>query len=178
MFRALCRSSSGTSTVLEPLVYKHLWRPPVVPPEWELSVWPFCTTWNTESPAKRPAFMAEMRNMFLYPENGARMIVRNTDHHHTARCTKTKTTERNTLWGLITPTVSRAVLLRLVEWWTGKPLERRGRHLIVTLEDLGKTTKSSVRTACVLAKLRTDKPTIGAFALLRCYAEQVGSWFR
>jgi hypothetical protein len=36
MFRALCLSSSGTSTVLEPLVYKHLWRPAVVPSEWEL----------------------------------------------------------------------------------------------------------------------------------------------
>jgi hypothetical protein len=30
MFRALCRSSSGTSTVFEPLVYIRLRRPPLV----------------------------------------------------------------------------------------------------------------------------------------------------
>jgi hypothetical protein len=36
MLRALCRSSSGTSTVLVPLVYKHLWRPPMVPSELHL----------------------------------------------------------------------------------------------------------------------------------------------
>ena len=116
--------------------------------------------------------------VILCPENGGRMIVRNTDHHHTARYMKTKDTDRNTLWGLITPTLSRAVLLRLVEWWTGKPLERNGRHLIVILEDLRKTTKSSVGTTCVPVKIRTDKLTIEAFLLLRYYAEQVGSWLR
>jgi hypothetical protein len=35
MFRALCRSSSGILTVFEPLVYKYLWGPPVLPSEWE-----------------------------------------------------------------------------------------------------------------------------------------------
>jgi hypothetical protein len=34
-FRALCRSSSGTSTVFEPLVYKRLRRPPLVLSEWD-----------------------------------------------------------------------------------------------------------------------------------------------
>jgi hypothetical protein len=37
--------------------------------------------------------------VILYPENGGRMIVRNTDHHHTALYMKTTTTDRYTLWG-------------------------------------------------------------------------------
>jgi hypothetical protein len=37
MFRVLCRSSSGTSTVFEPLVYKRLRTPPLVLSEWELT---------------------------------------------------------------------------------------------------------------------------------------------
>jgi hypothetical protein len=46
MFLALCRSSSETSTVFELLVYKHLWRPPVVPSEWELPVENMLNYWH------------------------------------------------------------------------------------------------------------------------------------
>jgi hypothetical protein len=38
MFQALCRSSSGTSTAFEPLVYIRLRRPPLVLSGWELGV--------------------------------------------------------------------------------------------------------------------------------------------
>lgn len=86
----------------------------------------------------------------LFPENGGRMIVWNNDHHHHQRSTVYEDEDHRPqyLWCLLTPTVTRAVLLRLVEWWTGKPLEKSGRHLIVILEDVRKTTKSSGQPVC------------------------------